>query len=567
MPQQQSIEEILQQQGLLRPEQVSAIKLESINSGRSPERIIIEHNFVPVEKIAQARAQIMGVPFISVENRAISAEVLNLIPEPVARRYKLIPFEKEGNILSVAMADPLDLQVIEFIERKSNMKVKRFLGLPGAILQAISEQYSQNLTTDVTSALKEVSAGQVAVPEEKAEVIREAPVSNIVTQLLEYAAKANASDIHIEPEENQTRVRYRIDGILHEKIILPKKVHDAVVSRVKILSNLKIDEKRLPQDGRFSFNFNNEEIDLRVSTLPTIFGEKVVLRLLPKSHKAPTLQELGLRANSLKNLDIQLLRPHGIVLICGPTGSGKTTTLYSILSRLSTTKINILTIEDPVEYEIPGANQVQVNPTIGLTFASALRSFLRQDPNIMLVGEIRDTETAELAIQAALTGHQVFSTLHTNSAAGALPRLLDMGAEPFLLASAINAVVGQRILRKVCPHCRVPFNPPPEVIENIKDVLGTMINSVRQPSPNALTMYKGVGCAECGHSGYLGRTGIYEVLVVSVKMVNLILQRATSEAIEKLAVEEGMITMKQDGYLKVLEGVTTLEEVLRVAQN
>jgi type IV pilus assembly protein PilB len=567
MPQQQSIEEILQQQGLLRPEQVSAIKLESINSGRSPEKIIIEHNFVPMEKIAQARAQLMGVPFISIENKAISAEVLNFIPEPVARRYKLIPFEKEGSVLSVAMADPLDLQVIEFIERKSNMKVKRFLGLPDAILLAISEQYSQNLTTDVTSALKEVSAGQTVVTEEKAEVIREAPVANIVTQLLEYATKANASDIHIEPEENQTRVRYRIDGILHEKIILPKKVHDAVVSRVKILSSLKIDEKRLPQDGRFSFTYNNEEIDMRVSTLPTIFGEKVVMRLLPKSHKAPTLQDLGLRANSLKNLDIQLQRPHGIVLICGPTGSGKTTTLYSILSRISTTKVNILTIEDPVEYEIPGANQVQVNPGIGLTFAAALRSFLRQDPNIMLVGEIRDTETAELAIQAALTGHQVFSTLHTNSASGSLPRLLDMGAEPFLLASAINAVVGQRILRKVCPHCRAPFNPPPEVTENIKEVLGPLINSVRQPNPNGLTLYKGVGCADCGHSGYLGRTGIYEVLIVSVKMVNLILRRATAGDIEKLSVEEGMISMKQDGYLKVLEGVTTLEEVLRVAQN
>lgn len=560
---QQTIEDILFQKGLLRPDQVSAIKLESINSGQTTEKIIKEHNFVSSEAIAEARAALLGVPFVKLENKAISTEVLNLIPEPVAKHYQLIPFERKLDRLMVAMVDPLDLQVIQFIEKKSGLKVTPYLGFSEDILKTISTQYSQNLTTEVTSALKEVSALQELenIPEDQAEVIREAPVSNIVTQLLEYAIKTRASDIHVEPEENQTRVRYRIDGILHEKVILPKKVHDAVVSRIKILSALKIDERRLPQDGRFTFEFAGNEVDLRVSTLPTVHGEKVVLRLLPKSAKAPSMQDLGLRGSSLKNLEIEILRPHGIILICGPTGSGKTTTLYSLLSKISTTRVNVLTIEDPVEYQIPGANQVQANPQIGLTFASALRSFLRQDPNIMLVGEIRDTETAELAIQAALTGHQVFSTLHTNSASGALPRLLDMGAEPFLLASAINGIVGQRILRKICSFCKTDFNPPPEVIDNIKNTLGNFL-------PNRpLKLYKGKGCNECGHTGYLGRTGIYEVLRVTDKIMKLILERASTQAIEKEAISEGMITLKQDGYLKVLDGITTFEEVLRVAQD
>lgn len=563
--QQLTIEDILLKQGILKPDQVSAIKLESINSGQPSEKIILEHNFANATQVAQARAVLIGVSFISLVGKAISGEILDLVPEPVARRYKLIPFARDQDTVSVAMADPLDLQVTQFIEKKSGMKVRRFLALPEDILQTISDQYSQNLTSEVTSALKEVSS--FTKEEEKPsefdhkEIIREAPVANIVTQLLEFAVRAKASDIHIEPEEHQTRVRYRIDGILHEKVILPKKVHEAVISRVKILSTLKIDEKRLPQDGRFTFVYNNTEIDLRVSTLPTVFGEKVVLRLLPKTSNPPTLPELGLRANSLKIIENQMLRSHGIILICGPTGSGKTTTLYSILSKISTSRVNILTIEDPVEYHIAGTNQVQINPAIGLTFASALRSFLRQDPNIILVGEIRDTETAELAIQAALTGHQVFSTLHTNSASGALPRLIDMGAEPFLIASAVNAVEGQRILRKVCLFCRTAYTPPPEVVENINQVLGKL--TPRGP----IRLYKGRGCKECSSMGYQGRTGIYEALPISEKISRMILERASATEIEAQAIAEGMMTLKQDGYLKAIEGVTTLEEVLRVAQD
>ncbi len=560
-----TLEDILFKQGLLTSDQLSAVKLENINSGLDVDKILLSHNIVPVDKLTEAKAQILNVPFIKVEGKAISADILNLIPEPAARRYKIIPFEKAGDELSVAMEDPLDIQIIQFVEKRSGMRVKSYLALPEDILKAIGDQYSQNLTTDVTSALKEVqSVTAEEAPLAGPAIIREAPVSNIINQLLEYAIKSRASDIHIEPQEDRTRVRYRIDGILQEKILLPKGVHDALVSRVKILSVLKIDEKRLPQDGRFSYTSGQNIVDIRVSVIPTVFGEKVVMRLLPKSTVAPTFLELGLRGVSLKALDGQLLRTHGIILICGPTGSGKTTTLYSILSKISTTRVNVLTIEDPVEYQIPGVNQVQANTGVGLTFASALRSFLRQDPNIIMVGEIRDSETADLAIQAALTGHQVFSTVHTNSASGAPPRLLDMGVEPFLLASALNCVIGQRVVRKICPQCKVEYNGSPEVVDNIRQALKKFI-----PNAAATTMklFKGQGCKFCSNTGYLGRTGIYEVLVLSEQISGLILEHASSAGIEEAAVAGGMITLKQDGYLKVLEGVTTLEEVLRVAQD
>lgn len=560
-----TIEEILLKQGLLSSGQVSALKLESVSSGQGIDQLLIKHNLVPQDKIIQAKAQLLNVPFIKLEGRAIPADILSLIPEPAAKRYKIIPFERRGDELWVAMMDPLDIQIIQFVEKRSGMRTKAFLALPDDISKAINDQYAQNLTTEVTSALREVAEVK---PEEQLtqgpEVIREAPVSNIINQLLEYAVKVRASDIHIEPQEDRTRVRYRIDGILQEKILLPKGVHDALISRIKILSTLKIDEKRLPQDGRFTFRFGAEQIDLRVSIIPTVYGEKVVIRLLPKSTQAPSLLELGLRGVSLRALEAQLLRTHGIILVCGPTGSGKTTTLYSILSKISTTKVNVVTIEDPVEYQISGVNQVQVNTAVGLTFASALRSFLRQDPNIIFVGEIRDTETADLAIQAALTGHQVFSTLHTNSAAGAPPRLLDMGIEPFLLASSLYAVVGQRVVRKICPHCRVEFNASVEVADNIRQVLK---NFVPVSLVNGIKLYKGQGCKFCANTGYLGRIGIFEALIISDQITKLIMEHASSADIEAAGVAAGMITMKQDGYLKVLEGITTLEEVLRVAQD
>jgi len=337
-----------------------------------------------------------------------------------------------------------------------------------------------------------------------------------------------------------------------------------LVSRIKVLTDMKIDEKRVPQDGRFNFKTDGQEVDLRVSTLPTVHGEKVVMRLLKKSGGVPTLQELGLRGRALKNLEDAILRPHGIILICGPTGSGKTTTLYSILSKINTTKVNIVTIEDPVEYKIPGVNQVQINPAAGLTFASGLRAFLRQDPNIIMVGEIRDRETADLAIQASLTGHLVFSTIHTKSAAQVIPRLLDMGAEPYLLASTITAVVAQRICRRICNACRETYEPPEEVKESIKKELGSLYPLKENEK---LVLSRGKGCQECNNTGYLGRIGIFEVMPVTEKVARLISERCTSLDLQKLAEEEGMVTMKQDGFLKVLEGITTIEEILRVAQD
>ncbi|MBI3385740.1 type II/IV secretion system protein, partial [Candidatus Gottesmanbacteria bacterium] len=400
------------------------------------------------------------------------------------------------------------------------------------------------------------------------EVIREAPIAQIVSAILEQAMRLRASDVHIEPQLGDTRVRYRIDGILQERLALPRRLQDAVISRIKILADMKIDEKRIPQDGRFNFKMGSDEVDLRVSTLPTVHGEKVVMRLLKKSGGIPTMPELGLRGLALKNLETSIARPHGIILVTGPTGSGKTTTLYAVLAKLNNARVNIMTLEDPVEYQIAGVNQVQVNPAAGLTFATGLRSFLRQDPNIILVGEIRDNETTELAIQAALTGHLVFSTLHTNNAAGAIPRLLDLGAEPFLVASALNSVVGQRIARRVCATCREEYDPEAAVVADIKNILGDLL-----PKDKPIKLYRGKGtvsgqaCTNCSGSGYHGRMGIFEVFPVSDAISKLVLTRTPMKDIENQAIAEGMITMKQDGYLKVLDGITTLEEVLRVAQD
>ncbi|HLD24998.1 MAG TPA: GspE/PulE family protein [Patescibacteria group bacterium] len=556
----------------LSAEEAENIRTEAIRSGIAAEALLQSKRYVSQEDFVRAKADSLGFPFINLSGRAIAPDVVNFIPEPVARRYNLVPFQiepSEHGALSVAMVDPLDFQVVEFLERKSGRPIKPFMGLVDDIKAAIEELYTQNLGADVTAALKE-SAPAIKTYEagHLGEVIREAPIAQIVSAILEQAIRIRASDVHIEPQIGETRVRYRVDGILQERLALPHKLQDAVVSRIKILADLKIDEKRIPQDGRFNFKMGESEVDLRVSTLPTVHGEKVVMRLLKKSGGIPTLPELGLRGLALKHLESSIRRPHGIILVTGPTGSGKTTTLYSVLAILNNAKVNIMTLEDPVEYEIVGVNQVQINPTAGLTFATGLRSFLRQDPNIILVGEIRDTETTDLAIQAALTGHLVFSTLHTNNASGAVPRLIDLGAEPFLLASALNAVVGQRIARRLCPTCKMEYTPEESIQADIRQVVGNL-----WPSEKSIVLYKGKGtvdgapCESCGGAGYVGRLGIFEVFPVSDAISKLTLSRAPMKDIERKAIEEGMISMKQDGYLKALEGVTTIEEVLRVAQD
>lgn len=563
----QSLAQILLDQQKISREDLEKIKYESITTGLPEEKIIRQKNIVAEVDLVKAKAKLFNIPYVSLSEQGVFPEALSIVTKPVAERLNLVPFsfDKKTKTLSVAMADPLDLEGVEFLERKYGVRVAPFIAPADEIEKAITERYAQSLATEVQAALKEVKepAKREAIDIRKlGEVIKETSnIVKIVTTVLEFAVKARASDIHLEPGENKSRVRYRIDGILHEKLILPKDVHDALVSRIKILGGMKIDERRLPQDGRFSFKADGEEVDLRVSCLPTIHGEKTVMRLLKKSSRVPELPELGLRGRALKNLEDAILRPHGIIIICGPTGSGKTTTLYSILSRIATTKINVVTIEDPVEYEIPGVNQVQVNPKAGLTFASAMRSFLRQDPNVILVGEIRDKETTELAIQASLTGHLVFSTLHTNTASDASPRLIDMGAEPFLLVSSLTAVVAQRILRRVCTDCRQKYEPPAEVLADLKQILGRLF-----PEGKSITIYQGKGCVACNNTGYFGRVGIFEVMPISEKIGRLIMERAAGGEIEKQAVEEGMIVMKQDGYLKVLEGATTIEEVLRVAE-
>lgn len=563
-----NIGDILVGEGILKPEQVQTLKIEAANRGSDVGKLILEAQIVPEDKFYEAQAKLYNVPFASVSTLPFSPEALGSIPRSVAERFKLIPFAIDDNtkMLSVVMSNPLDMDAVNFISQKSGKQIRVFQGAPSEILNAIQNQYSFGLVGEVKAALKESEQIQKVKTFDKdtiSSVIKEAPIAKIVSTILEYAVKSRASDVHIEPQADRLRVRYRIDGILYERLSLPIGVREAVISRIKILSGMKIDEHRTPQDGRFNFKVGQEEVDLRVSVLPTAFGEKIVMRLLKKTGGVPTLQDLGLRGTSLRTLEASILRPHGIILVCGPTGSGKTTTLYSVLSKLNTTRVNILTLEDPIEYQMAGANQVQINPDVGLTFASGLRSFLRQDPNIILVGEIRDQETTELAIQAALTGHLVFSTLHTSNAAGALPRLIDMGAETFLLASTITASLGQRIARKICDSCKTSYTPPMEIVSEIKKDLGELMPNTPE---SQVKLFKGTGCDKCGHSGFLGRIGIFEVMAISENIAKLILKRADSATLEKQAIAEGMITMKQDGYLKVLDGLTTIDEILRVAQ-
>lgn len=561
-----TLADILLGQGSITAEQARQIKFTEIQTGKTQEEIILEQGVVFEEALVRAKSTLYNIPYLNIETAPTSPEALSVLPQQVAQRFRVFPvsIDKNNKILNLVMSDPLDLTAIGFVEQKTGYHVKPFAGEPEKIDRMVATSYSSSLAKEVTEALKEVAPEKrrvQVVDTGRTGVIREEKVSEIVRHILGFSVKSRASDIHIEPQERSTRVRYRIDGILQEKLTTPKELHDGLVSRIKILSGMKIDEKRIPQDGRFNFSTDEEEVDLRVSTLPTTWGEKVVIRLLKKTGGIPELPELGLRGLALKHLEDAITRPHGIILITGPTGSGKTTTLYSIIQRINTSKVNIVTLEDPIEYKIAGVNQVQINAGAGLTFASGLRSFLRQDPNIILVGEIRDQETADLAVQASLTGHLVFSTLHTTDASGALPRMLDMGAEPYLLASSITAIMAQRVLRKIHSECRVEYTPDEKIVSSFKDVLGNLW----KPS-GPVKFYKGEGCKICGNTGYYGRVGVFEVLPVTEKISRLILEHSSAADIEKLARDEGMITMKQDGYLKVIEGITTVEEVLRVAQ-
>lgn len=568
-----NLAEVLLSKGLIDQAKAEEINLRRLKTGEQEEEVIKSMRLVDEVDFVKAKAEFLKIPYVDLDEIGFSPEALALVPESVADKYKIFPYklDTKNKAIYVAMVNPLDLETIEFLEKRTNLKIESAAATEKQISSYIKEKYirEKGITSEVTKAVEERKAEEIQAKEVSKGVTAEGSVSKIVSTILEYAVKARASDIHIEPQEDSLRIRYRIDGILQEKYMLPRNVQEAVVSRVKILADLKIDEKRVPQDGRFFFSADGNDVDLRISTLPTTYGEKVVMRLLKKSQKVPTLPDLGLRGRALKNLMDAISRPHGIIIVCGPTGSGKTTTLYSVLDIVSTPKVNVVTIEDPVEYQMKGVNQVQVNVQAGLTFATALRAFLRQDPNIIMVGEVRDMETAELAINAALTGHLVFSTLHTNDASGVPPRMLDMGVEPFLLVSSLNCVVGQRVLRRVCHDCVSEMEIPEEIKHELKTTLGPiydMIEDKWKKEGKTLKIPKLVGCEKCNNTGYFGRIAIYEVMPIMEKISKLIVEKAAALQIQKLAMEEGMLTMKQDGYVKVLEGVTTMEEVLRVAQ-
>lgn len=579
-----TVADVLYQKKLISSDQLSAIKFENVNTGRSIEAIIKDRGYVSSEDYAEAFGEVYGIEFITLAPGQIEPALLDIVPLDVARKYRVAPFKVEENKLSIAMVDPLDLQTIDFIERKTGHKVIPYITTEKIIDRVLEEQKGKELGEEITAAMAEISQTTLKIEESHAELtdatIRDAPIARVVGMILETAVKSGASDVHIEPGEDECRLRYRVDGILAEKRTLPKEMTDSVVARIKILSGMKIDEKRVPQDGRFKVQVGKSETDLRVSTLPTVYGEKVVIRLLKEEGTIYTYKDLGMRGLTLKRLEEMSLKPNGMILVTGPTSSGKTVTLASALSKLNTARVNIITLEDPVEIRVPGVNQVQVNAQAGLTFAMGLRSFLRQDPNIIMVGEIRDGETAELAVHAALTGHLVLSTLHTNSASGAIPRLLDMGVEDFFLVSTVIGVLAQRLVGKVCEACKEEYEPPKEILDGLVKVLDEVsANTVimtKDPeiaklvktlkAKKALTLYRGKGCPKCENRGHRGRVGIFELLQMSDKIGELTLEKSPAGKIEALAKEEGMITLMQDGVLRALEGTTSLEEVMRVTK-
>ncbi|OGC46811.1 hypothetical protein A3F07_03350 [candidate division WWE3 bacterium RIFCSPHIGHO2_12_FULL_38_15] len=578
-----SIEDLLYDRKLINSDQLSAIKFEHVNTGKDLTQIVKERGFVSDEDFVKAFGEVYGIEYVNLTGKQIPAELVELVPLSVAKKYNIVPYLLDGDKLSVAMVDPLDLQTIEFIERKTSYTVIPFITSQKDVDRILDEQKGKAIGEEISAALEEISQTTLKIDETGGELtdatIRDAPIARIVGMILETAVKTLASDIHLEPGEKGSRLRYRIDGVLEEKRIIPKEMHDSIIARIKILAKMKIDEKRIPLDGRFKVQVGNTQTDLRVSTLPTIYGEKVVIRLLKEEGAVFTFKDLGLRGLSLKRFEEQILKPVGMVLVTGPTGSGKTVTLASALAKLNTVRVNIVTIEDPVEIRVPGVNQVQINPQAGLTFANGLRAFLRQDPNIIMVGEIRDGETAELGVHAALTGHLVLSTLHTNSASGALPRLLDMGIENFLLASTVNVILAQRLVRKICTNCKEEHDTPAEVLQEMKTILSSIernktimlkdpevVKIIKKSSEGPIKLYKGKGCDKCANTGYKGRIGIFEVLEMSDRIGRLTLESSTAQQIQDVAMEEGMLNLMQDGYLRVVEGVTTLSEVMRVAK-
>ncbi len=594
------VEQLLRADGKVTEEQIVALREQEKTEKKPLQDIVIAGNIISEKDLTRLYSKEIDIPFIELNSKEIPREVLKLIPERIARQYKVVLFgvEDDGSKL-LAMEDPDDIQAVNFLQKQLGTNIKVHVATGSNISTAL-DQYRGSVSTELTKVLDSESAEsedeELDISEE--DVAEDSPIAQTVNLIIEYAIKSGASDIHIEPREEHVVVRYRIDGILKEANKLPKKVHGALVSRIKILSNLKIDERRAPQDGRFKIQIGEGVFALRVSTLPINEGEKVVMRVLNESSKPLTLEELGYWGRALVTVNDAIVQPHGMILVTGPTGSGKSTSLYSTLSLLNRPTVNISTIEDPIEYKIQGANQTQVNPKAGMTFVNGLRALLRQDPNIIMVGEIRDSETAGLAVQAALTGHLVFATLHTNNAATCLPRLLDMGIEPFLIASTVRAIVGQRLVRRLCVDCRESYEPDVADIKQIDKIFHTSdadtmkfihkleeealaggigktnTSKTNKSSSAALStddskidkLWRPAkkGCESCNHTGYKGRVGIYEVLGNSENIQKLIVSGSTSDDIQRQAITENMITMQLDGFIKALRGQTSVEEILRV---
>ncbi len=562
--------EILLKSNIITQEQLDkALQEQKATGGRLGEHLI-KLGYCTEDDILDCLSQQYGVPSINLRNFEIDESIIRLIPADVVRKYQFIPVSKTGATLTVAMNDPTNVFAMDDITFITGYRVEPVVASEGALREAIDRYYGTTHSIELKkviddlSSVEEAAALEVLEEEEELDVAtleagaEEAPVVRLVNLILTDAIKRGASDIHLEPYERSYRVRFRIDGILYEIMNPPMKLKEAITSRIKILSKLDIAEKRLPQDGRIKLKMKlsgkRKELDFRVSTIPTLHGEKVVLRLLDKENLQLDMTKLGFEKPSLKKFEEAIFRPYGMVLVTGPTGSGKTNTLYSAISRINTTEVNIMTAEDPVEFQLPGVNQVQMKESIGLNFAAALRSFLRQDPNIVLVGEIRDFETAEIAIKAALTGHLVLSTLHTNDAPSTINRLMNMGIEPFLVATSVNLICAQRLVRRICSKCKEPEDVPIQALLNV---------GFSEAEATEIQIYHGRGCDVCNNTGYKGRVGLFEVMKVTDDVRELILSGASAVELRRKAIEEGMITLRQSGLQKIKEGVTTIEEVVR----
>ena len=571
---------LLIEEGLVATDTITSAKAEATKASKPLFSYLTDQDIIDDELLTHAIAQVSGVPYVNLNNTLIDQNILALLPEDIAERFMAVPLAEVQNRLAVAMLDGNNVQAVDYLANRIQRPLKVFMASEAGVRHVL-DQYK----TDLSSVNQAAQDSQAELKAEEANdvktIVQDSPISQALSKILEYAIKSRASDIHVEPLENALKIRCRVDGVLREVMQLPKSIEPALVSRVKILANLKIDEHRVPQDGQFAVKIANKEVDLRIAISPVVWGEQIVIRLLDKTGNTFDLEEMGYAGRSLRVIRRGVKRPNGMVLTSGPTGSGKSTSLYALIKEIKDDTVNIVTLEDPVEYKMQGVNQIQVNAEVGLTFANGLRSILRQDPDVVMVGEIRDGETANLAVQAALTGHLVFSTLHTNSAAGVLPRLLDMSIEPFLIASTVNTIIGQRLVRRIAKKHETYQSTPIET-QNIIATVGHLLPKTKEEvakvsadlgykdlplaGQSAYTLVRGIDTPQSPH-GYSGRAGIYEVMDVNADIQKLIIDHATSLEIQRLAVSQGMITMRQDGYLKALSGVTTIEEVNRVTSD